>query len=82
MGLAFIEWIPIQGDQPRAYQIMFWGTDESHRDFYESKQLWDTTLSTKTTKRAYVNLFLQIRSGKDIGVVYLFIVPIVRDNHG
>ena len=50
--------------------------------FYESKQLWDTTLSTKTTKRAYVNFFLQIRSGKDIGVVYLFIVPIVRDNHG
>ena len=50
--------------------------------FDESKYLWYTIISSKNTKRVYINFFLQVWLGKGIGVFCLFSVLIIRENHG
>ena len=45
-------------------------------NFDESKHLWDTTRSSKTTQKVYLNLLIKIFLVKGVGVVYMFSVPI------
>ena len=82
MDLFLLNEFPFKETIPEHIKECFWAPTNPIGSFDWSNHLLDTIRYSKNTRRVYIYFLHKIFMVKVIGVLYLFSVPIVIDNHG